>query len=183
MIKIEDSATELIKGLGVKNTMEFDIIIGNPPYTVHKTPEKFKASKTGSDTFSRYSTGDKAVKIGWDYYDSLPDHKKTEVYTPRQVVQFMVKNALTLYSKRFPTKNIETLQILDPCCGGGIFLIYMIRELHDRSEMSKKTIVQNNIYGYDLDIGAIKTTKLAIQCEVGEPIDLPHIQCADTLLM
>lgn len=68
-------------------------------------------------------------------------------------------------------KALETIKIVDPACGSGAFLVGMLQEiLRARQELDeslseysiKKHIIQNNIYGVDIDPGAVDIAKLRL---------------------
>ena len=123
----------------------------------------------------RHDPGDAAVAIGWDYFDRLGRFRKsTQVYTPYQIVSFMVKSAMqpALEQAKKEGKTPMQINILDPCCGGGIFLIYAIREMHRLTGISKAEIAEHCITGIDIDIGAVITTRQAIMCEVDRDVPL-----------
>lgn len=92
-----------------------------------------------------------------------PKEKKSlgQVYTPFNIVDKML-------SDTFYIKNInKTHKILDPACGGGYFLIAALKKI--RIEMKDKDlfvddkyILENMIYGIDIDDFSIFLTKMGL---------------------
>ena len=120
---------------------------------------------------------DKALCIGWEYYDSLKQYQsKEQVYTPIEIVQFMVNSSVPLAWEKYQKddmakqgKDVTQFRFLDPCCGGGIFPVIGLRKMAELMPLSKKEIVENCLIASDIDLGAVNTTKRALQIEVGEP--------------
>lgn len=92
-------------------------------------------------------------------------------YTPENIVDFIVQNTVgEVLSKCKTIAEIEQIRVLDPACGSGSFLIRVFDEFllhYQRIENSplfhfemRKRILQNNIYGVDLDDRAVEITKL-----------------------
>ncbi|MFX1366182.1 MAG: class I SAM-dependent DNA methyltransferase [Promethearchaeota archaeon] len=74
------------------------------------------------------------------------------------------------FNKTF-TKIVKNLRILDPSCGSGRFLISIAETLYQiyriiNPELSdfniKKTIIQNNLYGIEIDNSALSISKLRL---------------------
>jgi adenine-specific DNA-methyltransferase len=89
-------------------------------------------------------------------------------YTPYEVVEFMVKETV----EKIDYKNNPFVKILDPSCGGGYFLIYLIDYLKQKAidagfHNPVEHIVKNNIYGFDLDLNAVMITSLEIYDKTG----------------
>lgn len=68
------------------------------------------------------------------------------VFTPKYLADFIVKETF-----RGIGEYDANLSIIDPGCGCGIFLISAIEYLSDRFHISVDDIIQNNIYGMDID--------------------------------
>jgi len=97
-------------------------------------------------------------------------------YTPDYIVDYIVKNTVgELLAKAKTTSEIEKIRVLDPACGSGSFLIRVFDEFLNayRRVMKvpegqtmwdefiiRKKILQNNIFGVDLDAKAVEITKL-----------------------
>lgn len=117
-------------------------------------------------------------------------------YTPTYIVDYIVENTVGKLLEAKTPKQAEKLTILDPACGSGSFLIGAYQYLLDwylakyaaeptkRGHTSKiyqaangeyrltsdekKKILLNNIYGIDIDLQAVETTKLSLLLKVLE---------------
>jgi len=115
-------------------------------------------------------TGKRGVKVE---ESKITQKKKSQgiYYTPDFIVNYIVENTLGAILKKCKTeKDIENIRILDPACGSGSFLIRAFDEFlkhYERVNPSglfhfdvRKKILQNNIYGVDLDERAVEVAKL-----------------------
>lgn len=104
----------------------------------------------------------------------------TQVFTPKWIVEYMVDNslgrywadanprtsvteALSYYIPHSPSTNTstpspESIKFFDPCCGCGNILIYafdvfmhIYREMGYKDADAARSIIENNIYGADID--------------------------------
>ncbi|MCF8000481.1 MAG: BREX-1 system adenine-specific DNA-methyltransferase PglX [Halanaerobiales bacterium] len=124
-------------------------------------------------------------KIEWDKL-SL----SSQMYTPRWVVEFLVNNSLGKYWLEMnPTskikenhdianapedpvldyKEVEDIKVIDPAVGSGNFLLYafeLLTEIYEEEGYDKKEIpsriIQNNLYGLDIDERAIQIARLQL---------------------
>ena len=127
---------------------------------------------------------------------------QSQVYTPQWVVKFLVDNTLgKMYLEMYPESNfiydedgkvkylianaptsqmrhpkkLEEINLIDPACGSGNFLIYAFSLFYDLylnqidqydADYSRrdipKLIVENNLYGVDLDERAVQLTQIAL---------------------
>ncbi|MEG1415506.1 MAG: N-6 DNA methylase [Clostridium sp.] len=82
-------------------------------------------------------------------------------YTPYSVTSYM--NNKILYNFNLDNINVK---ILDPSCGGGYFLIDMYIKLEEKLrgklENHKKHIIENMIYGFDIDKTAVYITVIEL---------------------
>ncbi len=104
-------------------------------------------------------------EISIKYENSLSESYKNQegiYYTPPYIVSDMLKNIQDI-------ENLENKTFLDPCCGSGNFII----------EAIKKGISPQNIYGFDLDVNAVKITKKRIYELTG--YESENIHCVDFL--
>jgi hypothetical protein len=120
--------------------------------------------------------------------DSVDLKKKNAVfYTPKYIVDYIVENTVGEKIKGKNPNEIQEVTILDPSCGGGNFLIgafsyiqdYLIEyfsKLSDKGQYAddyevidgkirltrkrKEEIVENNLYGVDLDPFAVRVCTL-----------------------
>lgn len=110
--------------------------------------------------------------LGKFYLEMFPD---SDIVKPDEngEVKYKIANAPTT-RKRDP-KKMEEIRVLDPACGSGNFLIYTFDLLYDmylnqmeqyNAEYSRRDIprliLENNIYGVDLDERAIQLSQIAL---------------------
>lgn len=129
--------------------------------------------------------------------EQKPEVKKAGgvYYTPKYIVDFIVKNTVGRLVEGKNPKQIESIKILDPACGSGSFLIgaytYLLNYhldwyMQNKPERFKKDVFQynnrqwlltterkkkillSNIYGVDLDSQAVEVTKLNLLLKVLE---------------
>lgn len=91
-------------------------------------------------------------------------------YTPSYIVDYIVKNALgPVLDKCKTIEDIKKIKVLDPACGSGSFLIkafeVIVEKYKDfgfrgREDLLKIQILEENIYGVDLDQQAVEITRL-----------------------
>lgn len=80
-----------------------------------------------------------------------------QVYTPTDIVSSMLKDVFEIKKLNIDTK------ILDPACGGGYFLIESFKLIKKNyPHFSDKHIVENMLYGIDIDNFSIFLTKLGL---------------------
>ncbi len=113
-------------------------------------------------------------------------HRKEQgiYYTPRYIVDYIVRNTIGEKIKDMKPEEVEKLCILDPACGSGSFLIRAFDEIHnyyllkeknrqiklgEESDLKQKTrILKNNIYGVDLDGKAVEIAQLNLMLKAAE---------------
>ena len=86
----------------------------------------------------------------------IPDEQKKEkgvAYTPREVKQFIVKEVLS---------DCKPQTVLDPACGCGAFLVTATEYMHEKYALPLDQIVEQYIFGVDIDPLAIHRTKLLL---------------------
>ena len=134
-------------------------------------------------------------------------HRKEQgiYYTPTYVVDYIVQNTVAQLLKNKKV-NVEKIKILDPACGSGSFLIKAFDVLnehyfkHDRkysqTQIDFKTglpftakvkILQNNIFGVDLDRQAVEIAQLNLLLKIAEkghrlPLLQQNIKCGNSLI-
>ncbi len=134
---------------------------------------------------------------------------KGAFYTPKEIVQYMCRESLIAYlgdnekvrslvtthnadytdsEKTELIKKLKEVKVCDPAVGSGAFPMGMLNELfacrialgenEDAAEI-KKQIVRENIYGVDIEKGAVDIARLrfwlAIIVDEKEPIPLPNL--------
>jgi len=134
-------------------------------------------------------------------------HKKEQgiYYTPTYIVDYIVRNVLGKLLKEKKT-DLENIKVLDPACGSGSFLIKtfdVLNEYYERNitnysqtQLDLKTgipfttkvrILQNNIFGVDLDKQAVEITQLNLLLKIAEkghrlPLLEQNIRCGNSLI-
>jgi len=133
-------------------------------------------------------------------------HRKEQgiYYTPTYIVDYIVRNTLgeLLTNKKV---DIEKIRVLDPACGSGSFLIkafdllneyYQKEKDYQQAELDLETgipfttkvkILQNNIFGVDLDKQAVEIAQLNLLLKVAEkghrlPLLEKNIKCGNSLI-
>ncbi len=103
-------------------------------------------------------------------YETLltPKEKKElgQVYTPFELIDKMISQAF-----RVKVINKKT-KILDPSCGGGYFLTEAFKRIKNKlKDVDEKYIIENMIYGIDIDEFSIFLTKMSLLfiCECSNP--------------
>ncbi|WP_302273414.1 Eco57I restriction-modification methylase domain-containing protein [Brachyspira aalborgi] len=118
----------------------------------------------------------------------LKNKKKLQgiYYTTEYVIKYIIKNTLTpILSKCKTTAELDNIKVLDSSCGSGSFLILAFDEFIEQYKRienqplfefeRRKLILQNNLYGVDIDEKAVEITKLnlLVKClENGASLDL-----------
>src|SRR3990167_2134647 len=96
-------------------------------------------------------------------------------YTPSYIVDYIVKNALApVLDKCKSIEDIKKVKVLDPACGSGSFLIMAVEVIAEKyrefgaknEELIKLQILEENIYGVDLDSQAVEITRLNLLINV-----------------
>lgn len=78
--------------------------------------------------------------------------------TPEPIVRYITETVIGSLLKTGKFRSPPT--ILDPACGAGYFLIAAVDALYEAfPDMKLKSIVQNSIYGFDIDPVAVKLSK------------------------
>ena len=97
----------------------------------------------------------------------------TQVFTPKWVTEYLVNssigNMLGLKDLKFKVNNIDLscnikdIKIIDPCMGTGLMLLHAFDVLLEKYVLdgfslkdASKLILENNLYGLDIDEGAYK---------------------------
>ncbi len=118
-------------------------------------------------------------------------------YTPAYIVDYIVKNTVGEMIKSKTPEKVAELNILDPACGSGSFLlgaynfllnwhldyytdkkrlekslkqskIYNFKNGFKLTFATKKSILTNNLYGVDIDSQAVEVTKLSLLLKLME---------------
>jgi len=102
-------------------------------------------------------------------------------YTPKYIVEFIVKETLGEVLKKVKPKAISKIKVLDPACGSGSFLtaVYdkVLESIKYPSLFTKFEILKDNIYGVDLDTQAVEIAQLNLLLKVlFQKAKLPELQ-------
>lgn len=153
-------------------------------YENFNTVEKLAFKESGADTEydkvslqSQVYTPQWVVKflvnntLGKMYLEMYPD--SNFIYDENGKVKYLIANAPT--SQMRHPKRLEEIKLIDPACGSGNFLIYAFSLFYDlylnqidqyEADYSRrdipKLIVENNLYGVDLDERAVQLTQIAL---------------------
>jgi len=125
-------------------------------------------------------------------------------YTPTYIVGYIVRNTLgeLLKDKKV---NVEKIRVLDPACGSGSFLIKafdVLNEFYGKTDRDHQTqldletglpftkkvkILQDNIFGVDLDARAVEIAQLNLLLKIAEkrqrlPLLQENIKCGNSLI-
>ena len=126
-------------------------------------------------------------------------------YTPTYIVDYIVRNTLgeLLKDKKV---DVEKIRVLDPACGSGSFLIKafdILNQFYSKKEgdhaqtqldldtglpfKQKVKILQNNIFGVDLDARAVEIAQLNLLLKIAEkkqrlPLLQQNIKCGNSLI-
>lgn len=106
-------------------------------------------------------------------------------YTPKYIVEFIVKETLGEVLKKTEPKEIQKIKVLDPACGSGSFLIAaydkiletLTKQNPQTSLFAKFDILKENIFGVDLDAQAVEIAQLNLLLKVlSQKMKLPTLQ-------
>lgn len=103
------------------------------------------------------------------------------VFTPQYIAEYISSN---IFSETNSIPN--TVSVIDPACGCGIFLIAVAEYLLSKTNWSIDSIINNNIYGIDIVSDNVRRCKLIMTLlsakHGGNYLDIkPNIICADSL--
>lgn len=124
-----------------------------------------------------FKNAQKGVKIEKNEIPSA-----TQLFTPNWIVKYMVENTVGQYINRKESleyyidiekinleEDIENVKFLDPCCGSGHILVYAFDVFYKAymekgysKEIAVSKILNNNLYGIDIDSRAAQLTVLAV---------------------
>lgn len=103
-------------------------------------------------------------------------------YTPTWIIKYIVDNLMNHTIKN--DQNIEKVKILEPACGAGMFVINIFDTLYNWYKENTclgpgeiaKNIIENNIYGIDVDLKGLEMCKYALYLkalrETGKSLEL-----------
>lgn len=96
-------------------------------------------------------------------------------FTPDYLVDFVVEHTLGPLLEGRSLEDTLALRILDPSCGGGAFLLGVLRRLEAHAVATgatpgaalRRRLCEKTLVGVDLDPGAIEVTRAALRMAVG----------------
>jgi len=115
---------------------------------------------------------------------------KGAFYTPREIVSYMCSSSIDEYlsDKTDKLQALKSIKILDPAIGSGAFPMGMLHEIVQRRvengdtlDMAtlKREIIENSIYGVDIDGEAVEIAKLqfwlSLTVDETTPSPLPNL--------
>lgn len=103
------------------------------------------------------------------------------VFTPKYISDYIVSNLLSGIEEFDPNTTI-----IDPGCGGGIFLASAAEYLHKKYNIRIESVINNNICGIELDENIARRCKLILlflTAQYGGDYHAvsPQVVCADSL--
>lgn len=118
--------------------------------------------------------------VGKMYLEMFPESNIDREADPETgEIKYRIANRPTEKTRNF--KPLEKWRIIDPACGSGNFLIYTMSLLYDLyvdqmenfgADYSKRDIpaliVENNLYGVDLDERAVQLSQIALRIKARE---------------
>lgn len=109
--------------------------------------------------------------------------KRTEgtVYTPNYVIDYILRQCIGIRSNR------NAPYLIDPACGSGGFLVRAIPVLSEKYRISKEAVMNEFLYGIDINGDAIECTKLSLELfcaesSINPPSEFSFLLQQDTLL-
>ena len=130
-------------------------------------------------------TGEFSLKQAEAALESLidADRKRVEgaVYTPNYIIDYIIRRCTEIRSET------TCPRLVDPACGSGGFLIRAIPLLAEKYNISRERVINEFIYGVDVNQDAIEYAKLAIELfctktSTDFPSDFGFLVQNDTLL-
>lgn len=130
--------------------------------------------------YKYFQDGKPIEEILFLYQDSLDKKTRKQFgiyYTPLYICKFIVKNCIRLFVEDKEIDEIQNIKILDPSCGCGLFLLVAFDYINKYLELyfgrplileERIQIVENNLYGVDIDPDAVKITKILLTMKVYE---------------
>lgn len=141
----------------------------------------------------KLSQSDKGIDVS---KDSRKRKEQGIYYTPTYIVDYIVTKALKpVLDKCESVHELKAVKVLDPACGSGSFLIRALDMIYEKylefgawpGELTKITILLDNIYGVDLDDQAVEIARLnllisALDSRMKLPDLSPNIKNGNSLI-
>lgn len=102
------------------------------------------------------------LEIIIEFFEMMLDKNTVDengiVFTPKYIADYIVKSTF---------ENLEewddSISIIDPGCGCGIFLVAAAEYVHTKFNVPMKTILEKNLYGMDIEPDNARRCKLVLQ--------------------
>lgn len=120
-----------------------------------------------------------------EFFESLLDKDNKDengiVFTPQYIAEYIASNLFEGLSE-----YNESLSIIDPGCGCGIFLITAAEMISEKFDIGIDTVINNNIYGIDIDNDNVRRCILILRLLCAKHgcdhrTVRPNIHCRDSL--
>ncbi len=110
-------------------------------------PELWIEAKAFVNKYNDNNEIDNIVSWAYQYSNKIlgfHDYTNTQFFTEQYMIQYLIKQM---------TGILTAEKIVDPCCGGGNFLLECMEIMCQRKDISKKEIlcITKKLYGYDID--------------------------------
>lgn len=177
--------TLILKIMHLKNSQQLVTKTSVIQYTLYYKEEALEKSTLFHEIIEEIIAllADEAISsdtfIGQIYEALLSTEDKKalgQVYTPAAIIEEMIGEAIKDKGLNLNSK------ILDPSCGSGYFLIALTQYLKKHLDYSLKEIIEEMIYGVDINPVAVYLTKASLALLTEEILDLSHIVCQNFLV-
>jgi type I restriction-modification system DNA methylase subunit len=146
----------LLRSYLVSKSLDFDYFLS-----------KFYSRSEFEDSFGLLDLFQHTLSL-WDLintFETTIDEKFKKLngafYTPLFVVDY-ITNRIILEN------HDKDINVIDPACGSGIFLVSALFKLKQKTGKSYKELVEKNLFGIDIDPRAVKRTKIVLSLVVFE---------------
>ncbi|MEK7170045.1 MAG: N-6 DNA methylase, partial [Patescibacteria group bacterium] len=128
--------------------------------------ESYLGNKLAAEEATAHLFGEQKGKVTVSK-DARKRKEQGIFYTPPFVVDYIVRNALKpILDSCKNVSELRRVKVLDPACGSGSFLIKVLEAIAEQYETSsdneyvRKRILNENLYGVDLDQQAVEIARL-----------------------
>jgi predicted helicase len=170
--------------------LEATFFTGNTKFTTLKALEPYYAAiRSAAAQISRHHEKQTFLKVIYENFYKVYNPKAADrlgvIYTPNEIVRFMVESADWLCEKHFRRGLIDKdVDILDPAAGTGTFICELIE--HSRGQPAKLNHkYRNELHANEVAILPYYVANLNIEATyaaiTGEYIEFPNLCFVDTL--